>query len=292
VNEQVAALQTRLRNDPSLEQVARREWAKMCRAIPLGGKGSPDLWLELRPTRAFAAQPRVDANAVTLTVGVQAETRIVPQATKPNCPFPAQLEIVRPMDRGLMKIGVPIDIAFTEVSRLLAAQFKNRRYPEDGSGSIEATIHSAKLAASGDRLLISLRVNAREKKSYFGFGGEVTVHIWGRPVLDSDRQILRFADVVVDVDSGGLLGTAARTALPYLQNAVAESAVVDLKPLMANARANIEKAIQDFRGGADGVRVDASVADVRVVGIEFDATTLRVIGEADGAVRVAVTALP
>ena len=69
VNEQIAALQARVRNDPFLENAARREWAKMCRSIPLGAAapGMPNLWLELRPTRAFAAQPRIDANALTLT---------------------------------------------------------------------------------------------------------------------------------------------------------------------------------------------------------------------------------
>ena len=78
VNEQIAALQARVRNDPSIEVVARREWAKMCRSIPLGKAtpGMPDLWLEVRPTRAFAAQPKIDAAAVTITVGMQAETRI------------------------------------------------------------------------------------------------------------------------------------------------------------------------------------------------------------------------
>ncbi len=68
VNEQVARLQTRLRNDPFLEQVARREWAKLCRSIAIGAAspGLPNLWLELRPKRAIAAQPRIDAEAVTL----------------------------------------------------------------------------------------------------------------------------------------------------------------------------------------------------------------------------------
>src|SRR5262249_18494859 len=40
VNEQIALLQARLRNDPFLEQAARGEWAKMCRSIPLGGGGT------------------------------------------------------------------------------------------------------------------------------------------------------------------------------------------------------------------------------------------------------------
>jgi hypothetical protein len=114
-------------------------------------------------------------------------------------------------------------------------------------------------------------------------------------VLDSTRQILRLTDITLDVDSEaafGILGAAARAAAPYLEKAVADSAVVDLNPLAQNARKSLETAIADMRQAADGVRVDAAVTALRLVGIEFDAKTLRVIAEADGTVRVAVTALP
>ena len=131
VGEQVGALQARMRNDPFIEQAARREWAKMCRSIPLGkaAAGLPDLWLEVRPVRAVAAQPKIDASAVTLTVGVQAETRITPAESKPDCPFPATVEIVPPMEQGRVSIGVPIDLPFTEVNKLIEAQLKGRTFP-------------------------------------------------------------------------------------------------------------------------------------------------------------------
>ena len=64
------------------------------------GAGMPNLWLELRPTRAFAGQPHIDSTAVTLTIGVEAQTRIVPNETKPDCPFPAQLELVPQIEQG------------------------------------------------------------------------------------------------------------------------------------------------------------------------------------------------
>src|SRR5215470_2266091 len=297
VNEQVAALAAQVRNDPFLELAARREWAKMCRSISLGATapGMPNLWLELRPTRAFAGQPRISDSALTLTVGVQAQTRIVPGETKPDCPFPAQLELVPQIEQGRLNIGVPIDIPFTEVDRLLEAQLKGKTFPEDQSGAFAATVKSVKLAASGDRLLISLGVKANENRSWFGFGAEATVHVWGRPVLDPARQMLRLNDVALDVESEaafGLLGAAARAAVPYLEKSLADNAVVDLVPLTANARKSIEAAIADFRKSADGVRVDAAITNLRLVGIEFDAKTLRVIAEADGTARVAVTALP
>jgi Domain of unknown function (DUF4403) len=296
VNEQVAALQARVRDDPFLEVAARGEWTKMCRSIALGAAapGMPNLWLEVRPTRAFAAQPRISESALLLTIGVQAETRILPNETKPDCPFPAQLELVPQTEQGRVNIAVPIDVPFTEVNRLLEAQLKGRAFPDDKSSAFTATVQSVNLAASGDRLLISLRLKANENKSWFGLGAEATVHVWGRPVLDRERQMLRLNDIALDVESEaafGLLGAAARAAVPYLEQALAENAVLDLVPLAANARQSIERAIADFRKNADGVNVEAAVTGLRLAGVEFDAKTLRVIAEADGTVRVTVTKL-
>jgi len=297
VNNQITALQSRLRNDPAIERAAREQWVKMCRSIPLGGgkTGLPPLWLEMRPVRAAAAQPQVDARNLTITVGVQAETRILPNETRPTCPFPAQLELGPPMQDGVLAVGVPIDMPFTELNKLLEPQLKSRHFPEDGSGSVDVEVLRANLSASGERLLISLRVKVREKKSWFGFGTEATVHVWGKPALDQENQILRLTDISLAVESEavfGLLGTAARAAMPYVQKALAEKAVIDLKPFASDARAKIAAALKDFQQVGDGVRVDTSVQDLRLIGIEFDAKTLRVTAEAKGTVKVAVSQLP
>jgi len=298
VNEQIGALQNRLRNDPFIEKAAREQWAKMCRAIPLGGgnTGLPNLWLEMRPVRAAAAQPQVDPRNLTLTIGVQAETRIVPTQTTPNCPFPAQLELVPPMENGKLSVGVPIDVPFTEINKLLEAQLKGRHFPEDGNAPVDVEVKRMSLAAAGDRLLIALQVNAREKKSWFGFGAGANVLIWGKPVLDQKQQILRLTETSLAVESEaafGLLNAAARAAMPYLQQALNDNAVVDLKPFAADAKKKIGEALAEFeKTGGSGVTVNAAVNDVRLTGIAFDAKTLRVIAEADGTAKVAVNKLP
>jgi hypothetical protein len=297
VAEQIAALQARARKDPALEQAARREWSKMCRSVSLGAIGADvsGLWLEVRPTRAFAAQPRIDASDMTLVLGVEAQTRIVPHETTPDCPFPEKLELVPQVEQGRVNIAVPIDVPFTEVNRLLASQLAGRTFVDDATGAFEATVERVSLAASGDRLLVSLRMKGRETKSLWNLGAEATVHVWGRPVLDRETQILRLIDVAVDIDSKaafGLLGAAARAVLPLLETTLAEKAIVDLKPFAADARVAIDRAIRDLRQSADGVRVDAAVTDLRLVDIDFDSRTLRVIAEADGTVKVAATTLP
>lgn len=295
VGDQIANLSNQMRNDPRLEQIARREWAKMCRSIPLGqaSKDAPNLWLELKPVRAAAATPRIDPNWVILTLGVQAETRIVPSETKPNCPFPQRLEIVQQLDQGQVAIAVPIDMPFTELNRIMELQLKGKTFGEKDSPA-EVTVLKSSIAASGERLLISLRVKAKEKKSWFGLGAEATVHVWGKPALDRQNQIMRLTDITLDVESEaafGLLGTAAKAAIPYVQSALEENAVVDLKPFAASAKSSIETAIKEFQSQTDGVQAEAQVTGLRLVQIEFDSKTLRVIAEADGMVRALVTKL-
>jgi len=298
VADQITALQERIRNDPSLERNARAQWARACRSIPLQGTGTasslPALWLELRPTRAIAAQPRVDASAVTLTLGIEAETRITSVQTSPDCPFPAKIVIIPPNPGGV-RIGVPIDLPFTDINKIVAAQFAGRTFPEDGSGSVDVSVKRASVAASGDRLLISLLVNAREKKSFFGLGGEANVHIWGKPVIDEAQQTLRLTNIQLAVESEaafGLLGAAARAAMPHLQKVLADNATVDLKPLASNAQKKIAAAISDFQKNEEGVRVAAEITGLRLADIAFDSKTLRVIAEAAGAINVSVTSLP
>src|SRR6266853_588494 len=297
VADQLTAVQARIRNDPAFEQNAREQWAKACRSIPLQGTGAasslPPLWLELRPTRAIAAQPRVDATAVTLTLGIEAETRITSVQTKPDCPFPAKITIIPPTPGGV-RIGVPIDLPFTDINKIVAAQFAGRTFPEDGSGSVDVTVKRASVAASGDRLLISLLVNAREKKSFFGLGGEANIHIWGKPVIDEAQQTLRLTNIELAVESEaafGLLGAAARAAMPHLQRVLGEKATVDLRPFASNAQKKIAAAISDFQKNEDGVRVAADITSLRLADIAFDSKTLRVIAQAEGAINVYINTL-
>jgi len=297
VNDQLTAVQAKISNDPAFENSARLQWAKACRSIPLQGAGTPSslpaLWLELRPTRAIAAQPRIDASAMTLTLGIEAETRITSAQTKPDCPFPATIVIVPPTP-GRVSIGVPIDVPFTDINKIVEAQFAGRTFPEDGSGSVGVTVKRAVVAASGDRLLISLLINAKEKKSFFGFGGEANVHIWGKPVLDQAQQTLRLTNVELAVESEaafGLLGAAARAAVPHLQKALAERATIDLKPFASNAQQKIADVIAGFRKNEDGVRVAAEISSLRLADIAFDSKMLRVIAEATGTINVYINTL-
>ena len=296
VTEQLNVVQSQVRNDSMIEQVARRQWEKMCRSISLTAiaAGNADLWLELRPTRAFAAHPQVNADAATVTLGVETETRIVAAVTRPDCPFPAQLEIIPPVEQGRFTIVAPIEIPFTEINRILDVQLKGRMFPSNADAAAQFKVLHVDVAPSGNQLLISLLVNATEQKTWFGLDARATVYIWVRPVLDRAEQKIRLTDMVLDVRSGaafGLFGIAARIALPYIQEDLDQYAVIDLKPYAASARTGFEAAVADFDKQDDGMNAGAAVTDLRLSSVEFDSKTLRVIAEAEGTAKISVTKL-
>jgi len=297
VSDQLNALGERIRNDQTLRQNAKLQWAKACRSIPLqGGEASnslPALWLELRPVRAIAAQPQVDASALTLTIGIEAETRVTATPTKPDCPFPDKISIVPPTGTGA-NIGVPIDVPFTEINKIMETRLAGRTFPEDGSGPVGVTVKHVSITPTDNRLLIALLVRAKEKRTFLGFGTEATVYIWGRPILDQAQQTIRLADVELAVESEaafGLLGAAARTVVPQLQRAIIEKATLDLKPIATDAQRKIAAAIVGYQKNQDGIRVEANIDSIQLANIAFDSKTLRVTAEAGGTLNVYVTKL-
>ena len=49
---------------------------------------------------------------------------------------------------------------FTDINKMVEAQFAGKTFPEDGSGSVDVTVKRASVAASGNSVLISLLVSA------------------------------------------------------------------------------------------------------------------------------------
>jgi hypothetical protein len=297
VGEQLNEVGQRVRTDPTLERTARAQWAKACRSMPLQAANAtaalPPLWLEFKPTRAIATQPKVDASTASVTIGIEAETRITPTETQPDCPFPEKITIVPPTPGGL-NIAVPIDLPFTDLSKIIDSQLSGKTYPEDGSGPVAVTIKHASVAAAGDRLLISLAVHAKEK-SILSLGADATLLIWGRPALDQAQQTLQLTDIQLAVESEaafGLLGAAARAVVPRLQEALMHQASVDLKPFATNARAKISEAINGLQKNGDGMQVKADITNLALTDIVYDSRTLRVIAEAQGTVSATLTKLP
>ena len=78
--------------------------------------------------------------------------------------------------------------------------------------------------------------------------------------------------------------------MPYLEKTLAENAVIDL--CRGRMRARTSRRRSPISSGAPTAGASTPSPDLRLVGIEFDAKTLRVVAEADGSVREEVTRFP
>ena len=65
----------------------------------------------------------------------------------------------------------------------------------------------------------------------------------------------------------------------------------DLKPFAADAKQRIAAAVADFAAQGNGMRATIGIDDLRLASIAYDSNTLRIIANAEGAVRVAVSSL-
>jgi hypothetical protein len=72
----------------------------------------------------------------------------------------------------------------------------------------------------------------------------------------------------------------------------AKEPAIDLKPFAADAKSKIGLALAEFQKNGAGVHVETAINDLRLTGIAFDSHTLRVIAEASGSAKVAVSDLP
>jgi hypothetical protein len=83
------------------------------------------------------------------------------------------------------------------------------------------------------------------------------------------------AMVALVVLAVGMLGIAARAAVPYLEKLLAENSVIEIAPIAGIARKSIDAVVAEFRQRSDEVRVDARVEDLRLTGLEYDSKILR-----------------
>ena len=242
------------------------------------------------------AQPRIDAVRASRS---RSACRPKPGSCPPRPSRTARsrrrLEIVPQIEQGRVNIAVPIDVPFTEVNRLLEAQLKGKTFPQDKSGAFAVTVRgvsaggvgraAADLAARpGQREQELVRSRRRGDRACVG-----QARARSRPAGAAPRRRRARRRVGGGVRAAGR-GGPRRGAVSG--SGAGRECSGRPEAVRANARKSIEAAIADFRKSGDGVRVDAAVTALRLVGIEFDAKTLRVIAEADGTARVAVTALP
>ena len=299
VAEQITLVQARMRNDPAFEKNAKVQWAKACRSIPLQGT---DGRLDDAGAVAGVAADTGDCRAT-------AHRRVEPHADarhRGGDPHHAgRDQAVLPVPRHHRHRAAD---AGTGRDRRPHRHALHRHQQDRGSAVRRKDLSGGRFGFSRRHRQARHRRGVGKSPADFAVGErqgkEEFLGLRRRgqcAYLGTSRcsirheQTLRLTDIELAVESEaafGLLGAAARAAIPHLQKALADKATVDLKPFASNAQKKIAAVIADFQKNEDGMRVSAEISKLRLADIAFDSKTLRVIAEAEGAINVYVTALP
>ena len=293
VADQINAVSERLRNDPDLARNARVQWAKACRSIPLQGTTA----VAAAAVAGTAADPRARRAAACRCLGRDADARHRgrdphhAEADQPDCPFPTRSRSSRRRRPGVAsacRSTCPLPIS-------------TRSWKRNSPGAPSPRMAPARSMSRSTRDGLGIRRPAADlaagprqgKEKLFGFGGEATVHVWGRPVLDQAQQTLRLTDVQFAVESEA---ASDCSALPHARpcricNRCWRTSRDRSQAIRGQRAKKIADAISDFQKNEDGVRVGpTSTPTARLHRLRFEDAAGDRGGR--GSVNVAVTKLP
>ena len=197
------------------------QWAKACRSIPLQGAGAG---VDAGAVAGAAADPRGRGAAAHRRRRADDDARH--RGRDPHHPnadhartarFPRRSRSSR-RRRPQVAIGIPIDIPFTDINKIVEAQFAGRTFPEDGSGSVNVTVKRATVAAvrrpaidlaAGERQgeVELLRFRRRSQRAYLGPAGARSGAADAAAHQHSTRR--RIGSRIRTVGRGGARGDAA-----------------------------------------------------------------------------------
>lgn len=278
---QTRKLKTRIAGDDFLEKAAKKHWKELCRSFPLDS--STGFWLEVKPVAVRAAQPMIDQENVRLQLGLDAQTRVVTEQTKPDCPFPPTLIIESPRD-GRIEITLPTQIDYSTLQATLDKEVVGKTISREG---FSLTIKAIKLRPHGNSLLLETELAARAG-GWFGARVEGILYLLAKPELNAKEQTLRLVNVDLDTASKNKLVAILGEAIePILLNAIKNRATFNLKPeLDGKLRDMANTAIK--RLSSTDLAINSQVEEIRLTRLDIGASHLRLIATARAKAEVAI----
>ena len=261
---------------------AKAAWEEICSVVDM--PVLPGLQLVIRPTRAYVGIPKLVRQRITLNVGLelvlQARIAQAGEQAHPECPFPSTVGKLMPAPPGFT-FAVPADLTFDELESALTALLAGGFV--DLSGAAPVVVSDIGVSAHGAGVLLQLTLDVPGEEDWFGRALSGTVYVVAVPDLDVKSQTISLSGIHVDTSSRSvLLNLAGELLEPALESRL-QDAVIDLAPIEAMARKEIETGL-DLLSENDALQV--SLRTLQLNGLEVGVEGLRVLIRVDGAVEV------
>lgn len=285
----VKAAEKRIAESDILRKSLARHWDRLF--IVRQVRDDPVTWLVIAPTALEAAQPKVEADALVLGIGVRAETRVVVAAkapANPPRPLPETLRLIDRVTEGGFDLEIPVSLAWTEINQLAndpKSATRARLKIDALARRHDVTLGKITLRPSGSSVLLAVAMSARTG-GIFGDKLDGTLYLVGRPAILAGSDKLAFLGLSHHVSTRDTVATAASWLVSGpMMRALGNGLAIDLKPTLdkaaEKARLQIENGLTGLPGG---VSVTVGLDRLTVRRVAVGQTHLHVVMGAKGVI--------
>ncbi|TPG55482.1 DUF4403 family protein [Roseomonas nepalensis] len=287
-------LEVRISADQSLERAAHDAWSRACQPAEIKlDAGRPSLWLSINPIGFLATQPTIGTDFVEISLGLRATPSVTsakPEG-RPCSPFPREVEIAREIP-SQSEVMVQAYLDYAALNAAIAAELARNNVV--GNEEAQARILGMSLSAHGEMILASIDAEFRENR-FFGARATGRLFVAIRPGLDAEAQVLRIESARIDGRSSELLASvglgALRALAPVIETRLAGLSF-DMRPQLQELRNRVREVAAKAPSSSDALRItQASLDDVRLVGIGHGPDGLQLTGAARGRIALEVVRL-
>ena len=252
---------------PLLREAAAASWKKLCSTVALGS----GVWLQLKPVRAYASQPRITDDTILLQLGIDAHTQLLLEDQQPTCPFPETLALRSPGPNRI-EINLPAQISYAILDDALTEFFAGQSFGDAILVRVDDITHVG--PAEGSLVLgVAITVDTRK---WFLSRAEGTLYFLVTPHLDVDSQTMHFLDVSMDAESRNhLLHAVGEIGEPLLERAI-EQYTLELEPFRQRLLREGNEWIASL--AMEGLTVSGEILDIRLTRLEAGANALQLQG--------------
>ncbi|HEX8411355.1 MAG TPA: DUF4403 family protein [Thermoanaerobaculia bacterium] len=233
---------------------------------------APRTWLVLEPAEVMLSPITGSQTTVTTTLALRAVTRVV-VGNKPAIarkPLPALKSGAVPA--GGVRVPFDLQLPYDEASRLASRDYAAKTYQVNGKPLVLESLRIA--PAANGRVLVEAAIDYRggRLRSYRG-----PIFLEGTPRFDPVTQTIVVPDLEYSLDPkrrGLFARIAERAAHDSIRARLRESARFPLAPRIAEARAELTRALNrtlapgvSLRGRADTVEPQAVTANANVISL-------------------------
>jgi hypothetical protein len=198
----------RVASDVKIKPQAEKLWAKAWAPIRVGKR--PQAWLLLSPQRVLVGQPIAANNAITVSLGVEAQARVIlgdrpaDPATIPPLPAPGRLS--GPSNR--FSFIVPVTLPYDVAAKLALARLQ-KKPPHVAHANVRFT--KLEILPSGRDVIVATRFCVSQDwdpTGWFDSCGEG--YLRGVPKFDAATGTIHIANVHYDVATEGAILSAMK----------------------------------------------------------------------------------